>query len=828
MRKVLKRFVYLWIALILSACASWAQDKREFFQGRQVAAHEVLLKFRPPVFLTKVIQAEQAGDVDWAEEVGGAGVILFHSRSKDTATLVRELSADGDVEYVEPNFIVYADAIPNDPSFGELWGLRNTGQTILGVAGTPGADISAVPAWDVSTGSRANVVAVIDTGIDYNHPDLAANVWSAPTAFTVTVGGRSITCAAGTHGFNAITNSCDPMDDNSHGTHVSGTIGAVGNNGVGVVGVNWTASIMAAKFLNAGGSGSTSDAINCIEFVIKAKAFFGAGANVRVLSNSWGGGDFSQALLDQINLANTNGMLFVAAAGNDSTNTDIEPHYPSSYNAPNVVSVAATDNNDMLASFSNYGPTTVHLGAPGVNTLSTVLSGLYGYKSGTSMATPHVSGAAALVLAKCTSLTTANLKSNLLNNVDPIASLADLTITGGRLDVNKAIRTCDAPAMPNFFLPVSPPSQTVAPGASPSYTVTVIPSGGFTGSVALTVSGLPAGASGSFNPASVTTSGSSTLTVSTSTTTPAGSFPLTITGTSGSLTRTRTVTLVVAVAGPDFSVSASPPTATVTAGASTSYTVTVTPSGGFTGTVTFSLTGLPAGAGGSFNPTSVTTSGSSTLTVSTSTTTPGGTFQLTITGTSGSLSRTTVVSLVVVVPDFSLLASPASQTVAAGGSTSYTITVTPSGGFMGTVSLSCSGAPVAANCTISPASVMLTGTNPETAAVTVTTTARSILAPSPKLRTPTKPISLPWPILLAMLVMLGVLAAKGRQAKFALGIASLVVLLCVGCGGGTTQPASPTPTTGPPGGTPAGASLIQFTGTSGSITRTTTVSLTVS
>ena len=294
--------------------------------------------------------------------------------------------------------------------------MRNLGQTLLcgsgcfgSPTGTAGADISADFAWDVSTGSRANVVAVVDTGIDYNHPDLAANVWSAPTSFTVNIGGTLITCAAGTHGFNAITNTCNPLDDNDHGSHTSGTIGAVGNNGIGVSGVNWVASIMGSKFLDASGSGTTAGAINAIDFTIQAKAIFGAGANVRVLSNSWGGGGFSQALLDEINKANTNNMLFVAAAGNASANNDVTPNYPSNYAAPNVMAVAATDNRDARASFSNYGRTTVHLGAPGVDVLSTTRNNTYKYFSGTSMATPHVAGAAALVLSMC-SLDTAGVK----------------------------------------------------------------------------------------------------------------------------------------------------------------------------------------------------------------------------------------------------------------------------------------------------------------------------------------------------------------------------------------------------------------------------------
>ena len=484
----------------------------------------------------------------------------------------------------------------------------------------------------------------MDTGIDYNHPDLAANVWSAPSSFTVNIGGTNITCAAGTHGFNAITNTCDPLDDNNHGSHCFGTIGGVGNNGVGVAGVNWTASIMGAKFLNSGGSGTTANAINAIEFTIQAKQIFGANANVRVLSNSWGGGGFSQALLDEINKANTNNMLFTAAAGNNGSNNDTTPFYPANYNAPNVVAVAATDNRDQLASFSNFGATTVDLGAPGVNILSTTTGNTDSFFSGTSMATPHVSGAAALVLSSCPSLTTAALRSNLLNNVDPISALSGKSVTGGRLNVNRAIRACGAPT-PDFSLSASPSSQTVSPGASTTYTVTVTPSGGFSGTVTFSASGLPAGAGASFIPTSVTTSGSSTMTVTTSSATPTGTFPLTITGTSGSLIHTTTVTLVVASATADFSISATPASQTIPRRSSTTYTVTVAPSGGFNGTVTFSVSGLPGGASASFNPTSVNTSGSSTMTVTVGAT--RGTFPLTITGTSGSLQRTTSVTLIV-------------------------------------------------------------------------------------------------------------------------------------------------------------------------------------
>lgn len=534
---------FVCFAISLFAFPLWAQVRTESIEGHEAVANEVLVKFQT-ASLGAILQVELREDIDAVEAVGSGDVFLLHSRSKSAAMIVADLASHPELANVEPNYIVQAIAIPNDPRFGELWGLMNTGQAILGIAGTPGADISATSAWDISTGSRANVITVVDTGIDYTHPDLAANVWSAPAAFSVNIGGRLINCPAGSHGFNAITNTCDPLDDNNHGSHVSGTIGAVGNNALGVVGVNWTASIMGSKFLDATGSGTTANAINAIEFAVQAKLALGAGANVRVLSNSWGGGGFSQLLLDEINRANTNGMLFVAAAGNNGLNNDVTPHYPSSYNAPNVVAVAATDNNDALASFSNFGRNSVHLGAPGVNVLSTVIGGTYDYLSGTSMATPHVSGAAALVLSRC-ALDTASLKTNILNNVDPIASLAGITVTGGRLNVNRAIRACGAPPTPDFSVFATPPSQTVTPGGTTSYTASVTPSGGFTGTVTFDVIGLPAGASAIFNPPSVVTSGSTTMTVGTSRTTPNGTFPLTIRGTSGALSRTTSVSLVV-------------------------------------------------------------------------------------------------------------------------------------------------------------------------------------------------------------------------------------------------------------------------------------------
>jgi subtilisin family serine protease len=468
------------IALLVIGCAAAAHmGKTETYRGREVAANEVIVKFRGAA--PELAGQPGLGDhIDETESVGSARAMRLHSRNRSVDELIRDLSLRSDVEYVEPNYVVHALAVPDDPYFGQLWGLSKIG---------------ASAAWDTSTGSASNVVAVVDTGIDYTHPDLAASVWSAPASFTVTIGDQTITCPAGSHGFNAITHTCDPMDDNNHGTHVSGTIAAAGNNGIGITGVNWQGSIMGTKFLDASGSGYLSDAIEAIDFAVQARDALGDAANVRVLSNSWTGGGFSQAFLDEINRANAHDMLFVAAAGNAASDNDVTPSYPSDYDAPNVVAVAATDSADALASFSSYGASTVDLGAPGVSILSTARGGTYATYSGTSMATPHVSGAALLVLSRC-NLDTAHLKADLLGSVDPAPGLSGKTVTGGRLNVEQALAACSAPprAPTTAVLVASPPDSVY--GDDVVFTATVAPpdgSGTPTGKVTFSDSDIPLG-----------------------------------------------------------------------------------------------------------------------------------------------------------------------------------------------------------------------------------------------------------------------------------------------------------------------------------------------
>jgi serine protease len=620
----------------------------EMVNGHEAVAHQVLIRLKAGVSMSAKAAIERDFDVDASKGVGDGRVFLMNSKGRTTASLVRDLSKRSELQYAEPNYVVHADVLPNDTFMSSLWGLNNYGQLVNGSTGIPGADIDAPLAWDISTGSRNNVVAVVDTGVNYNHPDLQANMWTAPAAFTVTIGGITRTCPAGARGFNAITNTFDPMDDNRHGSHCSGTIGGVGNNGYGVAGVNWTASIMGCKFLGSSGSGTTANAVNAIEFAIQARQVLGAAANVRVLSNSWGGGGFSQTLFDEITKANTNNMLFIAAAGNNATNTDTTIYYPQGYNVPNVISVAATSSTDGLASFSNYGATSVDLGAPGVNVLSTVLGTSFSYLNGTSMATPHVAGAAALVLSVNGSLSVAAVRSTLLNTTDPIASLAGRTVTGGRLNLFRAVSAVTPPA-PDFTMGATPPTQSVVQGVSASYTVSVSSVNGFSGAVDLTINGLPAGASATLTPGTISGgAGSSILDVTTAGVAP-GSYTLTVTGTSGTTVRSTSVVLTVtAPPAADFSISASPRSQTVRHGEVAEFKVSITAINGFAEVVNLSVTGLAGGTTATWLPTaSVNGSGIATLRIETTGATSKGDMTLTIAGASATRTHSTTVQVMV-------------------------------------------------------------------------------------------------------------------------------------------------------------------------------------
>lgn len=368
----------------------------------------------------------------------------------DAESVARQYSSMTDVvEYAEPNYQIRLDdpvnsvspsdlllregapGVPNDPMFKDQWALSNIGQN----GGKKDADISAIKAWLKTRGSDEVVVAVLDSGVDYTHPDLVSNIWLRPEKVPQ-YKDKELGAVNDLQGFNAVDNLGDPMDDNGHGTHCAGIIGAEGNNDEGIAGINWKVKIMPLKFMGRGGFGTTKDAIEAINYAIDRKR---SGVNVRVISASWGSTLYSKALEDAIRAAGEEGILFVAAAGNASTNNDRKPHYPSSYKLPNVISVAALDRNDQLASFSNFGAKTVHIAAPGKDILSTWLNDGYREASGTSMATPYVAGVAALILSSEPKLTVEKLRQRVLNSVDKLDGLTGKVENGGRLNAAKAL-----------------------------------------------------------------------------------------------------------------------------------------------------------------------------------------------------------------------------------------------------------------------------------------------------------------------------------------------------------------------------------------------------
>ena len=402
----------------------------------------VIVGFERNVTLAAQADALSDADVERLRRFPQIRSALVSVGAQSTAGAIRDLESDPRIAFAEPNFTVHADTIPNDPFLPQLWGLNNTGQTVNWTAGTPDADIDAPEAWSVSTGSPDVTVAVIDTGVDVSHPDLAPNIWVNPGEDCAGCRTNGVDDDGNGYvddwrGWDFVNGDNDPTDDNGHGTHVAGTIAAAGNNGLGVAGVTWSSKIMPLKFLGADGSGTAADAISAILY---ARAM-----GVPILSNSWGGDEFSQAMLDAIEQTDARGELFVAAAGNDFTNTDATPNYPSGYDSPNVLAVGATDQFDRKAWFSNYGARSVDLAAPGTNVYSTWRGGAYRFEDGTSMATPHVSGAAALAKAVFPGATGAGLKALLLRTVDPVAVLAGTTRTGGRLNVDHAVRCSGSP-----------------------------------------------------------------------------------------------------------------------------------------------------------------------------------------------------------------------------------------------------------------------------------------------------------------------------------------------------------------------------------------------
>ncbi|MHC1768912.1 MAG: S8 family serine peptidase [Verrucomicrobiia bacterium] len=345
---------------------------------------------------------------------------------------VHALEDSGLFDYVQPSYVYTNLLVPNDARFGDntLWGLRNTGAA----GGLSGSDIGAVRAWDITTGSTNVVVAVIDSGIRYTHQELAGQMWRNPKE----IPGNGIDddrngFVDDIYGPNPAGGNGDPMDDNDHGTHVAGTIGAAANDGFPHVGVAWKVRLMACKFLGSDGFGTTDDAIRCLNYAVEQGA--------RVINASWGGGPFERALLDALTAARRRGVLFVAASGNDFSDNDAYAFYPASYRLDNVISVASLDRRDRLSSFSNFGRTSVHLGAPGESIYSCTASSDSAYEAldGTSMAAPHVAGVAALILAEFPNASVPEIRERLLSTAVPVAALDGKALTGGRVNAFLAL-----------------------------------------------------------------------------------------------------------------------------------------------------------------------------------------------------------------------------------------------------------------------------------------------------------------------------------------------------------------------------------------------------
>ena len=652
-----------------------------------------------------------AGSAAAAPRAAGSGTILVKFDRAKAPAVVKVQSGESvaaalaafrgnpNVEYAETNVVEHAQTLspPNDPSYSAQWSLATT-QALAGWSTSPGSYAAAT--------TPQPPIAIVDSGIDSTHPDLAGRVDTADGANCV-----SGTCVAGT-----------ALDDYGHGTHVAGIAAASANNLTGIAGVAYDAPLIPVKVLDSTGNGNAAG--------VAAGIMWAADHGARVINLSLGSTSYSQAVCDAVTYATSKSALVVAAAGNNGSAT---PFYPAA--CPGAIGVGATDSTDAVPYWSDTGSANVFVSAPGVSILSTYMGGGYQTESGTSMAAPFVAGLAELLLAQNPSRTPGDVERILASTSDKTGGVSygsdphgmctgctwNASYGYGRVDVSNAL-TGSAPAVsPDFSVAAATPSATVAAGQKASYTVNVGALGGFTGSVSLSASGLPSGASASFTPATLTSSGSSALTLTTGTTTPVGSYTITVNGTSGALVHAVSLTLVVT--GPDFALVASPSSVSVTQGGSSTSKISLTNLNGFKGNVALSVSGAPTGTTAKLSAASLTGTATVTLTLATTTTTPAGTYTVTVKGASGSLTHTATVTLAVaaVVPDFKLSASPASFSTKHGTATNdaYKITVTPAGGFKGTVSLAASGLPSSLTGKWSAASVSITGTGAATASYTV-------------------------------------------------------------------------------------------------------------
>ncbi|MFQ5627373.1 MAG: S8 family peptidase [bacterium] len=422
-------FMLLLFVTLFSFSPVSAQQQR-FVRG------EVLVKFKANMQATQIQSALSNAGLSQRRFISQIGVYQCDiTNQKDVHTAVQACRESQDVEYAEPNYI-YAipemastpRATPNDPRFDDLWGLHSSDKS----------GIDAAKAWEVQKGSKNIIVAIIDTGMDYDHEDLRDNIWRNPGETGDGKENNGIDddnngFVDDARGWNFERDTKDPADSHGHGSHVAGTVGAVGNNGKGVVGVNWQVTLMPLRFIGTNGFGEADDAIRAI--------IYAADNGANIMSNSWGGDPFMQSMEDAIRYARDKNVLFVAAAGNDDRDNDRFFHYPSNYQVENVIAVAAANASDGLANFSNTGREMVDLSAPGVNILSTFGQGGYQFLDGTSMATPHVSGVAALIMAQYPGITYRQTMIRIFGGVERKSTHSGFMVTGGRLNAFNSLST---------------------------------------------------------------------------------------------------------------------------------------------------------------------------------------------------------------------------------------------------------------------------------------------------------------------------------------------------------------------------------------------------
>ncbi|WP_141735622.1 S8 family serine peptidase [Oligoflexus tunisiensis] len=425
----------LWVMIAILGCAKVPQKLKLEHPHKE---NELILTVRSGESLQvdALLRSHTSAKVEILNE--RSMVVRFpQGEAVDLEAVAQDLAADRRVQAVEANLIYRLDErVPNDPDFNRLYGLRNDGAS----GGVVGADIGMTKAWDFSTGSASVLVGIIDSGTDYNHLDLADNIWKNPGETGQDFNGQDRSTNGidddgngyvdDWHGWDFFNNDNDPMDDNSHGTHVAGTIGGRGNNGRGVVGVNWSVSMVPIKVFSGAGESSADVLIKGIDYATNL--------GVVASNNSWGGGAYSEAMLAAIQRANEKNILFIAAAGNNSSNNDAVAHYPSSYDVPNIIAVASTDRRDALSYFSNFGVKSVHVAAPGSDIWSTIPNNGYGTKSGTSMATPHVTGLVALLKAEYPSLKAQDLKNRIIGATQFVPQIQN-AVKFGRISAASAL-----------------------------------------------------------------------------------------------------------------------------------------------------------------------------------------------------------------------------------------------------------------------------------------------------------------------------------------------------------------------------------------------------